>query len=422
MDSFRFSADDVAWLSDWMAAQEGSASSRSGLLPPRVPAVAEQAAIEERYKKIASPPVPLPWWAAQVCKHRDTFGGVAIGVLPDEAAGDEYPESVFLLTLLVQNPVAIFGMKATRCLRPWPAVETSSPAEMSLNVFPFFKVSELDHMNVTQAGFCDEDRLVVFEGVRNVPGGVIVTSQAVPLESFQCLLMREPLRRATERSTKSKPSLSAVVLAKLLEEYPWLQESDVHKILHERHASASGSGHAASASGPCHGVPAVHVPMVLTEKDLVDTAFAAVEDELAAKREEWAFTEQPDTYFYVFLPGGNWTKKFKGTASDSAQCKARSSAFGFCELFHWPKMKTFTFALYGEDESNQLAREWVRKSSHYINRWLASGGKETFVDEASCEYTCSKIFDDWAALFTADGCPTSLRITELREMKPRFDV
>ena len=209
--------------------------------------------------------------------------------------------------------------------------------------------------------------------------------------------------------SKAKPALPADVHARLLDEFPWLQESDVQRVLSRREASGSSHG-----SGDLAG------PMVLSEQDLVAEAVAVVETELSAKRKEWRFDEDVETYFYLFVAGGNWTKKYKGCATDSVQYKARNNAKAFCELFGWPKMKTFTFNLYGEEASNQLAREWVRKSHHYMVAWLESGGTHTFEHPDSLNYECSAAFLDWACSLEDGKHPAFARSRELQDHKPRL--
>lgn len=103
---------------------------------------------------------------------------------------------------------------------------------------------------------------------------------------------------------------------------PWLQENDISRVWSQKQLSA-----------PSHGQPVEHAPQRLEEGDFVQEVVVAVGQELAAKREEGRFGEDTETYFYVFLPGGSWTKKRKRTASDGAKCKARNSANNFCELF-----------------------------------------------------------------------------------------
>lgn len=102
------------------------------------------------------------------------------------------------------------------------------------------------------------------------------------------------------------------------------------------------------------------------------------------------------------------------------QCKARSSAKDFCELFGWPLMKTFTFNLYGEEASNQLAREWVRKSNYYMMKWLDSAGKELFDTPASRDCESSEAFLDWATTVDDVYSPTFGKIQELLDQTPRL--
>ena len=78
--------------------------------------------------------------------------------------------------------------------------------------------------------------------------------------------------------------------------------------------------------------------------------------------------------------------------------------------------------MYGEEGANQLAREWVRKSNHYMVAWLESGGLQTFRDLDSIKYEASLEFVDWAATVDDLEGATFARIHELHEQKPVFQL
>lgn len=86
----------------------------------------------------------------------------------------------------------------------------------------------------------------------------------------------------------------------------------------------------------------------------MDEAVALVHEELAAKRAEWQFEEDPESYFYTFVCGGNWTKAFKGIVADSVQCKARSSAKGFWSYFFVAEDEDLHFQLVWRGRSEPL--------------------------------------------------------------------
>ena len=94
----------------------------------------------------------------------------------------------------------------------------------------------------------------------------------------------------------------------------------------------------------------------------------------------------------------------------------------FCDLFDWPKMKTFTFRLCGEESANQLARDWVRKSNHYMIAWLESGGLQTFRDPETINYEGSLEFLDWASAVDDLEGATFARVRELHDQKPVFQL
>jgi hypothetical protein len=409
VDSFRFSQEDISWLQQCMVGRSGVSSPPSRRPQPPPPTIDEQKLIEARGQRFATPVSQLPWWGLRVIHHRDTFGGAAIGVLSEDS-DSQYPAEVFLITLITQRPFSLYGIVAVLSPRSWPLVESASAGQVDPFVCnPFYKVAEAAHTHVSQVPFTDMDRVVVFEGVRHVASGILLTSSPVPLEDFHCVWYQQSAgRQAAERSSsRAKLSLSAEVLARLLREYPWLQECDVARVLHPRRSS-----------GPSHGPAVPAGPMRLGEEDLLDEAVMAVETELAAKRKEWHFDEDIEDYFYLFVAGGIWTKKHKGSVTDSVQFKSRNIAKDFCEFFAWPRSKTFAFNLYGEVASNQLAREWVRKSNHYMQAWLDKGGKEWFRTPESLSHESSVDFLDWACSIEDLEGPTWARIQEVLNQTP----
>ena len=350
VDNFRFSAADVASLQDFVFGESGVSCSSSKRVQPLAPSADEQKLIQAKGQTFNTDSSPLPWWGWRLCQNRDGFACTVVGVISGEVE-NQYPAQVFVITLITLKPVCLYGLLATLTPRPWPLLENAAPGPVDPFVcHHFYRVSEAAHIDVSKAPFTDLDQLVVFEGVRHVSAGVLLTSPPTALEDFTCMWYQQSSgRHASEPSSAraKPPSLSAAVLARLLEDYPWLQESDVLRIMDRR--GSSGSAHESAASSG---------PMRLSEEELLDDAVVAVEEALAAKRLEWAFDETFEEYFYVFLAGGNWTKKFRGVVADSAQCKSRAIARDFCYYFAWPSSTTFTFSVYGETAANALAREW----------------------------------------------------------------
>lgn len=195
-----------------------------------------------------------------------------------------------------------------------------APFAFELAAHTFYTVSHHAHQEVSNFGFDDDDTLVVFEGVRHVLGGFFVIGEPVPLEDFGCMCRKASTKEATDRTSKKAAPMAADVLQRLLEEYPWLRENDVQRVLAMH-----------GARGVAREKAATHVQMKLSEEDILEEAAQTVQEESAAKRSMLHFDEIMEDHFYVFLSGGQWTKKFKGCAADTAQFKARSGAKDFCE-------------------------------------------------------------------------------------------
>ena len=289
VDNFRFSAADVASLQDFIFGKSGVSRSSSKRVQPLAPSADEQKLIEAKGQTFNTDSSPLPWWGRLLCQNRDVFASSAIGVISGEV-DNQYPAHVFVITLITLNPICVYGLLATLTPRPSPLLENAAPGPVDPFVcHHFYRVSEAAHIDVSKAPFTDSDQLVVFEGVRHVSAGVLRTSPPSALEDFTCMWYQQSSGRNDSEHSSARatpPSLSAVVLARLLEDYPWLQESDVVRMLDRR--GSSGSAH--------EFVPSPG-PMMLSEEELLDEAVDAVEEALAAKRREWAFDETFEEYF-----------------------------------------------------------------------------------------------------------------------------
>lgn len=139
--------------------------------------------------------------------NRETFSGVAFGVLADDA-DDPFPPQIFVATLLTQRPASVYGMIAPLRPRVWPAIEDFPPgSDLEFAGRPLYEVFEGARVSVSPAGFSDEDVIVVFEGIRHVSGGVIVVSPPVPLEHFVCTWARAGGRQAGQRNApRARPT------------------------------------------------------------------------------------------------------------------------------------------------------------------------------------------------------------------------
>lgn len=175
--------------------------------PPQAPPPAQQREIEARCSGFAPASPQLPWWATLVCQNRETFSGVAFGVLAGDA-DDPFPPQIFVATLLTQRPTSVYGMIASLRPRVWPVIEDLPPgSDLEFAGRPLYEVSEGAHVSVSSAGFSDEDCIVVFEGIRHVSGGVIVVSPPVPLEHFVCMWARAGGRKVGQRNApRARPT------------------------------------------------------------------------------------------------------------------------------------------------------------------------------------------------------------------------
>ena len=73
-----------------------------------------------------------------------------------------------------------------------------------------------------------------------------------------------------------------------------------------------------------------------------------------------------------------------GIGADCAACFARSGIpKQFCDLYQFPKMKSFRYSLYGVVAANELCREWQRVGQYWFEVWASEGCRGDFVFEVS---------------------------------------
>ena len=108
-------------------------------------------------------------------------------------------------------------------------------------------------------------------------------------------------------------------------------------------------------------------------------------------------TDANDNRFYIFLPGGLWTEEHLGVANDKVNRLARSHVKHWCDVYVWPLRKGFAYTLYGEEESNNLAREWHSRSHNFYMLWCEAGSDYAyrFTQDDFDSYIPSEEWFDW---------------------------
>ena len=138
----------------------------------------------------------------------------------------------------------------------------------------------------------------------------------VPFEYFFVPRQRAAQPRAASASSRPR-ACSATLLQRLQEEYPWLAEDDVRRLMEKTKKLTSGTD--AGGDTAARG---------LSAEDYTEMAYEDVMQELAAKQEEWDIVaDDVSADFHCHLAGGAWTKRFKGVAVDSVWMKSRAHTF-----------------------------------------------------------------------------------------------
>ena len=89
-------------------------------------------------------------------------------------------------------------------------------------------------------------------------------------------------------------------------------------------------------------------------------------------RARWTSENQVNMPFFTRILGGDRTREHKNKEADSIGAFARKRAKVWCEFFGFPKQRVFTFNLYGERGSVELATEVCRRGEFWFSLWLRS--------------------------------------------------
>lgn len=356
--------------------QYGEQSDMQMLGPPTMPSAEVQAMIENRASTLLPPIVPCPWWAKLMAASRDEYFGCAVAAVCDED-DTRIPDVIYALSLAVQSPHSATFVRATRVVfhNPWAPVYVALYAgtAMPLNAtMPLYRHT-WNCVNDVDVPFHEDSLLVVLPNVIWSDEGIRTPHAPVPFEQFVASCARRPRPPAVPKArTRHTKDLDDLVKNKLLDEYPWMKGKDIEKAMHVEEKVAKEPAEDVEVDGDDHE---------LCEEEVlqkVEDAFAHVAAEVADLRDRYEVDPAEDTEFYVKFLSGKWTLDNIGVAADRSGSFARTHVFNWCEKFHWPKMKTFSFNLYGRDNAVQLSKGWARRSSFLCHLWIEAGTPQEF--------------------------------------------
>jgi len=128
-----------------------------------------------------------------------------------------------------------------------------------------------------------------------------------------------------------------------------------------------------------------------------------VPEEVKEHRDAYADGED-ETWFYVHHFGGEWTMDFKGVAVDRVGTLARAGvARAWCLAHDWPRQKSYTYAKFGIEEANMLAREVRRRASFFFRVWFLADGDFNYEKEHLDAYEESYEWIAWMAAQPVDS-------------------
>jgi hypothetical protein len=246
------------------------------------------------------------------------------------------PNVIYVVSLPMQQPTNLIFIKAELIEPKRYTTDGSGIDRPSFsNSWPTYDTSSFTCVSAADIEIDAHADIVVFPGLVYHECGVVAAVPATPLEYFSIgmRLSADNAPREPKEPKVRKLTLTPTVIARLLEEYPWLTENDVNIAYAQASTGGGGGG----------GAPPDHKH--LTAEDLEDELVADLQAALELKRAEWEWEDDDVAInFYTWVNGGVWTKKFVGKVVDSVSGKARSHTYKYCEMFQWQKSKTYSFS------------------------------------------------------------------------------
>lgn len=246
MDSGRFSHDELVRCCELMEKdpyksmtmqQEEAAESSA----PLAPSLTQQRIIEGHAASLPQrPPSSAPWWCRLMCIWRDNFEDCGIG------AGGPDSDEIYLMLFAKQSPQTITFLKLRRVVML--AVRFASPSDKDCFWFDappghqrvYESLSPLVICNELEVGFAEDADLFVHEALRFKGERIVTNVPATPFERFVAPYSTPPPSKPKAPAAR-RLAVSAGDIARILEEFPWLDEGDLPCPAPRRRATAHQS-------------------------------------------------------------------------------------------------------------------------------------------------------------------------------------
>lgn len=389
---------------------------------PEAPSVMQQRVIEDFAATLPHlRKMKLSWWCQRVCRHREEFQDCAFSV------GEPDAETVYLCLLAKQSPQAATFLQLRR--EPLLLMSGSVSVCMEYEAFPAdraeYSCFPPVFMTDQEVPVAEDDDLFVHSRVRFEGARAATNTAAVPLERFIAAFPKVAPPRQKQAGGHRRRTMPADERAALLAAYPWLADDDLPADLVRRKASSrkapSHRQAKATEHNPDEDIPSAAPPVedalpeIAEEPEHVPEVF---DDAILAEiRDQLAWEDSDESYFFFHILGGAWTLKNKGVHADGAGGYARQGApTGWCKRYGWPRQASFMFNKYSRDSAVQLAKEYCRRSHHYMMLFIQSGTDNfVYTPEVLQSYQEGSEWLDWLCSL-GDGDPAFKRGLALRTM------
>ena len=379
---------------------------------PKEPTTPERKCIDDIVDSLDQGREKNTWWSRMISRNRDDFHCTAIGL-------EEDGELWWLVLFAKQQPFQTTFLQLRRRAR---VLDLTSDARYTLNrrEYDYLPPTIRDETNMP---FGDEvqDLYVRTDG-RFIGRVVCFPHRAEAFEMFLLFNAKHRTDVAAPPKQRAKRPRDPASREKFLLDNPWLSDDDVPggtPKRRQRGGNRSPRGRRPIDDGLTDDEPDSRPPPPpppLEDEEPVEPI--SVHDELKAIREEMAWEDNPLRYFYTKPLGGGWTKENRGKAADRYGGWARSMAKEWCEVFSFPKEKTYSFVLKFEpDDTKYLSREYCRRGEYFYRLFLKKPDI-TYSRDVIESYVESEEFVRFMCACDVDG-PAFDAGLKLRKIYPR---
>ena len=363
----------------------------------------------------------VPWWCADIARHRDAFPCQAIGFEED---GLDW----WLVLFCKQSPhqCTFLHLHQREVVLD---LDNADAVNMNHRVYDFFPPKVLTETEVPWPQGEEDPEIFVRSGVR-ARGLYMTTAHASMPFSYFMLIHAGRGRPSTGGRDKSAPPRKRgpkptedereVIFA----DNQWLSDDDVpggrqppkraRKVC-TADPRAADSGADTSSEAPDSASADEDVASGVVDDGEAPAGSGDDEDddgcagaaELADIRSELEWSADDLLFFYTRIQGGDWLRNKTGRSADKCTGFARGGwPQWWCDRYMFPRQRSFAFLTYERDNACMLAKEFCSRAEFFYRTWLLNHDAEfdfVFEQHHLDAYLESVPFLDWLLALSDEG-------------------